>query len=200
MPTSDNGSSPNFMAILFSPPVLLIGGGLGLVILLMGSKASAGQGTSGTVTADPNVLSATVQMNQIASDNSVSMAQISANAGAATQQVNLQEQGQILGFLENLSNNNTLINQTIQTSQAGVTNNQITSSYGLATDIQNNSNRLALAQQQAAISADATQASVNIATIQANAAKSIANTQMTGSVINGITAGATKVATAAIGL
>jgi hypothetical protein len=138
-------------------------------------------------------------MNQIASDNAVSMASISAQAGAATQQVNLQEQGQLLGFLENTNNNNTLINQTIVTSTAGITNNQITQSYALATDIQNNGNRLALAQQQAQISADQAQASVNIATIQANASKSIAKTQAIGGVFQSVIAGASKVATAGVG-
>jgi hypothetical protein len=186
------------MSVLFSPPVILIGGGLGLVILLMGSKGHAST-SPGSNVADPNVLSASVQMNQIASDNAVSLASISAQAGSATQQVNLQEQGQLLGFLENTNNNNTLINQTIVTSTAGITNNQITQSYNLAADIQNNGNRLALAQQQAQVSADQAQASVNIATIQANASKQIAKTQAIGGIFQSVVAGASKVATAGVG-
>lgn len=188
MPAQDS-----FMSTLFSPPVMIIGAGIGLVILLMNSSSSVAN--AGVQTADPNVLSATVQMNQIAANSQVQLAQISAQSGAATDQVNLQSQGQVLGFLENISNNNAMINQTIATTQAGITNNQITTSASLAADINNNVTRLSLAQQQAQVSMDQTQAGVNIATIQANAAKSIATTNAVAGVLGNVISGASKVAT-----
>lgn len=180
----DTGGKTNFDKILLSPPVLIGGVALGAIILLM-NAGSAGASAGGPA-ADPAVLNANVAMNNTAAQEQVQLASIAAQSGANTQDVNLQSQGQILGFLTNLSNNNALVDQTFITSNAGVTQSQIASATSIALDVNNNLNRLQMGYIQAQISADQAQAQVNIATIQANAATKIARSNAIASTITGV--------------
>jgi len=189
--TPDSGGKTDFGKVLLSPPVIIGGIALGAIILLS-SHASAAGANQSSPSADPNVLNATVAMNNTAAQQQIQLAQIAAQSGAATQSANIQSQGQILGYLTNLSNNNAQVNQTLLTTQAGVTQSQIAGSTSIALDVNNNMNRLQMGYIQAQISADQAQAQVNIATIQANAATKIAKTNA----ISGIFSGAMKLATA----
>lgn len=188
----DSGDGMNFGKILLSPPVLIGGVALGAIILLTMHGSGGANPNPSSPAADPAVLNANVAMNNTAAQQQVQLAQIAATAGANTAQANIQGQGQILSFLTNLSNNNAMVNQTLITSNAGVTQSQIAGSTSIALDVNNNLNRLQMGYIQAQISADQTQGQVNIATIQANAAKSIAKTNA----ISGIVTGVAKIAAA----
>lgn len=182
-----------FTKMLFSPPVIIGGVAIGAFLLLMNSGNSQAQ-TGGAVGPNAAQLGAVVQLNQVAANNQAQLAQISAQSGAATLSANVQEQGQILSFLSNLAGFNANVNNTIITSQAGVTNASIASSTAVALDVNNNMERL------------------NQAYVEANTAQQVAFDQLQGvqaqakaaqniSLINGITGligGGIKAATAMV--
>lgn len=191
-PDTGGGGKVDFGKTLFSPPVIIGGITVGAVILLMNAHSASASANQSAPTADPAVLNATVAMNNTAAQQQVQLAQIAAQSGAATQASNVQSQGQVLSYLTSLAQNNGQVQQTFLTTQAGITNAQIAASTSIALDNNNNMNRLQMGYIQAGISADQAQAQVNIATIQANAAKSIAKTNA----ISGIFGGAMKLAAA----
>lgn len=183
--TPDTGGKLDFGKTLLSPPVIIGGIALAGVLILMHSGSASAAASSPA--ADPAVLNANVAMNNAAMQGQVQLAQIAASQGAATLNANIQGQGQILSYLTNLSNNNAKVNETLLTTQAGVTQSQIAGSTAIALDVNNNMNRLQMGYIQAQISADQAQAQVNIATIQANAATKIAKTNAIAGIVGGVT-------------
>lgn len=186
-----------FTKILFSPPVIIAGVAIGGLLLLsgMGKGASASPSGPSSATTIANLNSITAQ-NEAAMSTQVALAQVSAGAGSAKLGADVQEQGQILGFLANLNNNNTVLNNAIITSQAGITNNQITTNAATTQDISTNLARLGTSYESAQSSEAQSAAQVLATQAQANAAQNIALTQALGSGFNTLVTQGAKVATA----
>jgi hypothetical protein len=179
------------MKMLLSPPVIITGVAIGAVLLVMnGGKTNASASSNGPSAQE---LSATVTMNQAALAAQSTQAATAASEGAANYAQDTVRQGQILGFLSNINNNSTVLANQMEVSQAGITNNQITQAFNLAADIQNTQTDLAKTYVAGNVAESQQKANVNIATINANAAKYAAQQGAISSIFGSVA----KVATTA---
>lgn len=186
-PASSGGGSSGFMSVLLSPPVIFAGVAVGAVLLIAGRSAGAPAATASSSNASAGVqeaqIGATVQMNQAAMANQVALAQVAASSGAAQLNANVQEQGQIIGLVENMNNNTALITNTALMSAAGVTNTSLTTSANVAMDISNNQARLAQAYVSANVAEHVSDNNLTATYYQTQAAQKISSNQMLSSII-----------------
>jgi|SRR5579872_2264004 len=183
---------PDFGKILFSPPVIIGGVAIGAFLLLTSKPAAASSPASGGPSAAQ--LSAYVQTNHDAMAQQVQLAQISASTGVAALNADNISQGQMLSFLTNINNNNTVVQGKLIDSHAGITQAQIASSTALALDVQNNMTDLQKTYSAANVAEAGYVAQENIANSQLKAATKVANDNLIGSIFGSVA----KVATAGI--
>lgn len=177
----------DFGKVLSNPVVLGGGALLGIILLLKSPSAAAASQSSGY---SPAYLSYSMQLNTAALGAQVENAQTAADLEKARFSRDLGMQSQTLSYLKNVGDNQTTLAVAGINSRAGITNAMISSSTMLALDIQGNTNRLALAQQEtkrAQITADA---SVDVARYQYKGQKQAAKANIIGNVLGA----ATKVA------
>lgn len=179
----------DFGKIATNPMVLASGAAIGLFLLLHKAPAAA-EG----VGVNTSIVSGTVAMNTAALGSQVQLAGINATTAQQTYQQDTLRQAHILAYLQGVDNNQSVLARTQIQSQAGITNSLITTSAMMAIDVQNNSNRLALAMQETQNERIRANAQVDVAALQLEGQKAAAHAALLGSIFGGVT----KLASAAI--
>lgn len=193
-------SGGGLMKMLTSPPIIIAGAAIGAVLLIMGANKGGGSSSSGDAPGyGTAVLGATVQMNQAAMQAQTAQMQINANLGAEQYGQDTQRQANLLGFLANIGNTNAVLTGQIAEANAGITNNSITQSFGYATDVNNNMERLNEAYISANVAQAGDRSNVEIAGINAASAQAIANMQQQTAIFTTLIGAGTKLLTAPIG-
>lgn len=170
---------------VFSNPIVLGGGALLGLVLLM--RAPAGAAASQSAGYSPAYLSYAMRTNTAALGAQVENAQTMADLEKSRFALDLGTQAQTLSYLKSVGDNQNRVDVANINTRAGITNAMISSSTMLALDVQGNTNRLALAQQEtsrARISADAT---VDVARYQYKGAKQAAKANIIGNVLGAAT-------------
>lgn len=193
-------SGGGLMKMLTSPPIIIAGAAIGAVLLIMGANKGGGSSSSSDAPGyGTAVLGATVQMNQAAMQAQTAQMQINANLGAEQYGQDTQRQANLLGFLANIGNTNAVLTGQIAEANAGITNNSITQSFGYATDVNNNMERLNEAYISANVAQAGDRSNVEIAGINAASAQAIANMQQQTAIFTTLIGAGTKLLTAPIG-
>lgn len=171
----------DFGKIATNPMVLASGAAIGLFLLLHKAPATA-QG----VGVNSSIVSSTVAMNTAALGSQVQLAGINANIAQQAYSQDTTRQAHVLAYLQSLDNNQTLVMRDRIQSQAGITNNLITTSTMLQIDIQNNTNRLALAMQETQNERIRSNTQIQTAALQLEGQKAAAHAAMLGSLFGGV--------------
>lgn len=176
----------DFGATLKNPWVWGGGAVIGAVLLLRSGPANAAA-ASRMDAANPTYMSSAVAMNAAAMGTQVQLAQISANLGATAFQADTAKQLGFYSLIKAIDDNNAIIENNRVSSEAGITNNLITSSTAIIVDQANNANRLALAYETTTQSEIQANKDVSVAKLQADAQKAVSHNSMIGSIVGGFT-------------
>ena len=170
----------NIGKVLTNPIVL--GGGLAIGLLVLITKSSGAAAATSVSGYNPAVLSANVQMNLAALGAASTNIKTSAELEKSRFAKDVAMQSQVISYIKNVNDNNTRIGLERLSSQAGITQQMLSSSAMLVMDIQNNSNRLALGQQETQRTQINADASVSVAKAQASGQKVAAIASAVGSI------------------
>lgn len=179
-------------SMLKSPLVWIAGGGLGLVLLMTKSANVSGSASGAAAAVTPQYLTASVSMNAAALGAQIDLAQTQADLGKAQLAADVVKQSQYFSYLKALDSTNAVLEGKRMETDAGITSALIASSTAIVLDQQGNANRLGLAWAESAKSAHTDNANVEMTRLKAKAAKSVAKSNMFGSIAGSVA----KVATA----
>jgi len=159
------------LKVLASPPVLIGGAALGVLILVMNSARSPAA-TGGRGAPTPAELSYSAQMNMASINGMTEQARISAGVGAARLNADVSRQAHLLAYLAGEDENRAAVTIQRNESAAGIVQAQIGASAALAMEAM--AGQVRIKQAELALQGQK---------VGAEAAKDIAESQMWGSAI-----------------
>lgn len=189
----------NFSSALSSPIVWGGGALLGVVLMLRSSQTNANASAAADAV-NPVVTSAAVQMNAAAMGTQVQLAGISADLAKAGYAASVTDHANVLSYMKAIDDNQTILAQQQDESNAGITNALIASSAAIIIDQSNNAARLGEAYYTYASSVAGDNANVDIAKLQANAQKAASHNSLIGTIAGSVAKIATVGISAATGM